>query len=143
MIREIWMKMVNTNYNSTHDMINKLQCLKGKTKLNFIKNIRKYYDEMIISTFKYEEDSFSKNAQGISKNYHEVLLLLIFLLTKPQVKDMNIKCYDFYYTVIENRDEKEIVNDKNENNENDDNNFNDIIIPNHSISIEPREAILR
>ena len=27
------MNMVNTNYNSTEDMINKLQELKGKTKL--------------------------------------------------------------------------------------------------------------
>ena len=32
-IRETWMNMVNTNYNSTEDMINKLQELKGKTKL--------------------------------------------------------------------------------------------------------------
>ena len=32
-IREIWMNMVNTKYNSTEDMINKLQQLKGKTKL--------------------------------------------------------------------------------------------------------------
>ena len=31
-IREIWMNMVNTTYNSTEDMINKLQQLKGKTK---------------------------------------------------------------------------------------------------------------
>ena len=35
-IRELWMKMVNTNYNSTEDMINKLQQLKGKTKLKFL-----------------------------------------------------------------------------------------------------------
>ena len=28
-IREIWMNMVNTNYNSTEDMIYKLQQLKG------------------------------------------------------------------------------------------------------------------
>ena len=34
-IREIWMNMVNTTYISTKDMINKLQELKGKTKLNF------------------------------------------------------------------------------------------------------------
>ena len=27
--------MVNTNYNSTDDLINKLQSLKGKTKLKF------------------------------------------------------------------------------------------------------------
>ena len=33
------MKMVNTNYNSTEDMIKKLQEMKGKTKLKFHKNI--------------------------------------------------------------------------------------------------------
>ena len=32
--REIWMNIVNTNYNSTEDMINKLQELKGKTNKN-------------------------------------------------------------------------------------------------------------
>ena len=30
-IRDIWMNVVNTNYNTTEDMINKLQELKGKT----------------------------------------------------------------------------------------------------------------
>ena len=30
------MDMVNTTYNSTEDMINKLQELKGKTKFNFL-----------------------------------------------------------------------------------------------------------
>ena len=34
-IRDIWMNIVNTNYNTTDDMINKLQQLKGKTKLKF------------------------------------------------------------------------------------------------------------
>ena len=42
-IRDIWMNMVNTNYNSTEDMIDKLQQLKGKTKLKFYKN---FYNEM-------------------------------------------------------------------------------------------------
>ena len=32
-IREIWMNMVNITYNSTQDMIDKLQQLKGKTNL--------------------------------------------------------------------------------------------------------------
>ena len=45
-IREIYINMVNTNYNSTEDMINKLQQLKGKTKLKFYKNISNYYKEM-------------------------------------------------------------------------------------------------
>ena len=36
-IRDIWMNLVNTNYISTEDMTNKLQSLKGKTKLIFLK----------------------------------------------------------------------------------------------------------
>ena len=45
-IREICINMVNTNYNSSEDMIKKLQSLKGKTKLKFYKNISNYYTEM-------------------------------------------------------------------------------------------------
>ena len=45
-IRDIWMNMVNTNYNTTEDMINKLQQLKGKTKIKVYKNINNYYNEM-------------------------------------------------------------------------------------------------
>ena len=40
--------------------------------------------------FKTQEDPFSRNAQGISKIYHEVLLLMKILQTKPQVKNTNI-----------------------------------------------------
>ena len=40
------MNMVNTTYNSTEDMINKLQQLKGKTKVKFYLNISNYYTEM-------------------------------------------------------------------------------------------------
>ena len=36
-IREIFINMVNTTYNSAEDMINKLQSLKSKTNLNFLK----------------------------------------------------------------------------------------------------------
>ena len=56
-----------------------------------------------------------------------------FLQTKHSVKSMNINYYDFYYTVIKNRNEKEIVIDKYENNENDYNSFDDFITPNHYI----------
>ena len=86
--------MVNTTYNSTEDMINKLQSLKGKTKLKFYKNISNCYDEMKRTNFQTQEDPFSKNPQGISKIYHEVLLLMNFLQTKLQVKNMNINYYD-------------------------------------------------
>ena len=47
-IRDILINMVNTNYNSTEELINKLQSLKGKTKLKFYKNISDYYDSMNI-----------------------------------------------------------------------------------------------
>ena len=142
-IREIWINMVNTTYNSTEDMINKLQNLKGKTKLKFYKNISNYYDEMKYKNFQtQEEDPFAKNAQGISKIYPEVILLMIFSQNKPQGKNMNINYYDLYYTVIKTRDENEVVDDKYENKENDYINFNDII-PIHYVGIKPRETILR
>ena len=41
--------------------------------------------------FQFEEDHFSKNVQGFGKIYHEVLLLMKVLQTKPQVENMNIK----------------------------------------------------
>ena len=85
------------------------------------------------------EDLFAKIAQSISKIYHEVLLLLKCLQMKPQVKSMNINYYDLYYTVIKNRDEKEIVDYQYEN---DFINFSDFI-RNHNISIKPRETTLR
>ena len=125
-------------------MINKLQSLKGKTKLNFYKNISNYYVEMKKRNFKNQnQHPFSKNAQGISKIYHEVLLLKKFLQTKPQVKNMNINYYDLYYTVIKTRDENRDIDNQYEIDDNDYINFNDIITPNHYIGIKPRETILR
>ena len=38
--------MDNTTYNSTEDITDKLQTLKGKTKLKLYKNLSQYYDEM-------------------------------------------------------------------------------------------------
>ena len=52
-IRDIYINMVNTTYNSTKEMINKLQRLKGKTKLKFYKNISNYYKEMKKKIFKH------------------------------------------------------------------------------------------
>ena len=77
-------------------MINKIQDLKGKTKLKFCKNINNYYNEMKNENFQTQEYPFAKNAQGISKIYHEVLLLMKFLQTKPEFKNMNIKYYDLF-----------------------------------------------
>ena len=79
------MKMVNTTYSSTEDMINELQELKGKTKIKFYKKISKYCDNLNI---RMDEDPCAKNAQGISKIYHDVLLLIKFLQTKRQVKNI-------------------------------------------------------
>ena len=87
------MNMVNTTYNSTEDMIIKLQQLEDKTKIKFYEILTNYYDNIKI---RIDEDSFARNAQGISKNHHEVLFLRKFLQTKPHVKKMNIKFYDLY-----------------------------------------------
>ena len=118
-IREIYINMVNTNYDSIEDMINKLQQLKGKIKLKFYKNIINYYVQMKNKNFQTQEDPFAKNSQGISKLYHEVLLLMKFLQTKPQIKNMNINYFDLYYTVIKTRDENKDIDNQYENGEND------------------------
>ena len=88
------------------------------------------------------QDPFAKNAQGISKIYHEVLLLMKILQTKPQIKNININYYDLYYSVIKVRDENRDIDNQYENDENDYIDFSDIV-PNHNISIKPRETILR
>ena len=135
--------MVNTDYNSTEEWNKKLQELKGKTKLKFFKNINNYYNEMKNKNFQtHHEDPFSKNAQGISKIYHDVLLLMKFLQTKPQVKNMNINYFDLYNTVIKVRDENKDIDNQYETDENDFNNFNDIA-PNHYIGIKKKNEILK
>ena len=55
-IRQIWIKIVNTKFNSTEEMVNNLQQLKGKTKLKLYKNISEYYDDMNI---RFDEDPFA------------------------------------------------------------------------------------
>ena len=77
-------------------MINMLQQLKRKTKLKVYENSSNYYDKINVRNFRYREDPFSKNPQGLSKIYYEVLLSLKLLQIEPQVKNMNIKFYDFY-----------------------------------------------
>ena len=96
-----------------------------------------------VKNFQFEEDPFSKDPRGIKKIYHEVLILMILLQTKPRVKDENINYYDFYYTIIENRGDKETVNNKNEDNKNDYFFNEDFIIPNHNISSKPLETMLK
>ena len=106
------MNMVNTTYTSTEDMINKLQQLKVKTKIKFYRNISDYGIEMKNRIFHTQQDPFSKNPQGVSKIYHEVLLLMKCLQTKPQVKDMTINYYDLYYTVIKLRDKNKDIDNQ-------------------------------
>ena len=112
-------------------MIDKIQQLKGKTKLKIYKNIINYYTEMKNKNFQTQQDPFARNAQGISKIYREVLLLMKFLQTKPQTKNMNINYYDLYYTVIKTRDENKHIDNQYEND------YNDFITPNHYIGIKP------
>ena len=131
------MNMAKTKYNSTEDLIDKLKQLK------FYKNIIHYYNEMKHNFQTHQQDTFAKSAQGISKIYHEVLLLMKFLQTKPQVGNNNIKYYDLYYTVIRIRDEDKDIDNQYEDDDNDYNNFNDFITPNHYIGIKPRETILK
>ena len=99
------MNMVDATYTSTEDMIIKiikLQGLKGKTKLKLFKNLSNYYDNM---NMRFDEDPFARNAEGISKIYHEVQLLNEFLRTKSQIKSMNKIYYGLYCTVIKKRRE--------------------------------------
>ena len=142
-IGEIWMNMVNTNYNSTKDMINKLQQFKGKTKMIFLKNIGSFYHETKKKTFQTQQDPFAKNAQGTNKIYRAVFSLLKFLQTKPQIKNMNIKNYDFYYSVFRIRDENKDIDNQYEDDKNDYIIFNDNITPNHYNGNKPRETILK
>ena len=53
---------------------------------------------------------------------------------------MNNENYDLYYTVIKNRDDKEVVNDEYENAYI---NFKDIITPNHYNGIQNDNELLR
>ena len=140
-IRDIWMNMVDTNYDTTEDMNDKVQQIKGQTKLKFFKKINNYYNEMKNKNNQTNyEDFFSRSAQGISKIHHEVIMLMKFLQTKPQVKNMNINYYDLCFTVIRTRDENWDIDSLYEN---DYISFKDFIIPNHYIGRKNDKEILR
>ena len=66
-----------------------------------------------------------------------------FLQTKPQVKNMNIKYYDLYYSVIRIRDENKDIDNQYENDDNDYNNYEDFISPNHYVGIKKNKEILK
>ena len=61
------MNMVNTTYNSTEGMINKIQSLKGKTKLKFCRNVNNYYNEMKQKNFQTQENCFLKQLKVLLK----------------------------------------------------------------------------
>ena len=63
---------------------------------------------MKVRNCKFEEDPFSKNVQGVGKIYHEILLSMKVLHTKPQIKNVKIIQIDFYYTVKKNRMTKKL-----------------------------------
>ena len=90
--------------------------------------------------FQIQQDTFSKNVHGISKIYHEVLLLMKFLQTKPQVKNINVNYFDLFYTVIKTRDENMDIDIQYENDENDYINFIDIV-PKHYVGISTNEIL--
>ena len=93
--------------------------------------------------FQTQQDLFAKNAQGINKIYHEAFLLLKFLQTKPQGKNMNFNYYDIYYTVINVRDENKDIDNQYENDYKDYINFNDIITPKQYIGIKKNNEKLK
>ena len=139
-IREIYVNIANL---SLDNVIEKLQQIKGRIKLKIYKNISDFYKEMknkILQSNKI--DPFSKNAKGIGKTYHEVLLLLEFLQTKPDKKNMNINYIDLYYTVIKTRNENKDIDNQYEGDYHEYIDINDFIItPNHHIGIKPRDTL--
>ena len=89
--------------------------------------------------FQTQQDPFSRNAKGFSRIYLEVILLMKFLQTKPQVKDKNVNYFDLYYTVIKTRDKNKDIDIQFKNDDNDYISLNDVIIPNHYVVMKNRE----
>ena len=50
--------------------------------------------------FQFEQDPFSKKAEGTAEVHHEAILLIKFVYTEPRFGKMNINYYDLHYTVI-------------------------------------------
>ena len=67
------MNLVNTNYNSTEDMIDKLQQLNGKTKLKFYKNISIYYNDVKNKNFQTQQDPFAKDDNIDYNNFNDFI----------------------------------------------------------------------
>ena len=87
--------------------------------------------------------NFQTQKDPFSKIYHEVLLLMKFFQTKPQIKNTNIHYFVLYYTVIKVRDENRDINKQYENDDKEFINCNDFITPNYYIGIKKNDEILR
>ena len=139
--------MVITPYNSTEDMTSKLQEIKGKLTLKFYENKRNYCHEMNIrrqnGNFQFGKNLFSESVKSNSKFYYEVLLIMIFLQTKPNIKKMHNNYYDLYYTVIKNRKDNVEEQDIIRVDEIDYISFENSITPNHYIGRKNDNSILR
>ena len=81
-------------------MIDKLQILKGKSKLKVYQIISIYYNEMTYrrrsNTLQFEGVPFANRAEGISKICHGVLSIMKFVQTKPQDKSMKNNYFALY-----------------------------------------------
>ena len=75
--------MANTTYKTTQDTINKLQCLKSKTKLKFYQDISNYSDEMNI-----------RRQSGFS-NLKKILLVKMFKVFEKFIR--KYCCYGNFY----------------------------------------------
>ena len=104
--------MSQTKYKSYQEMIDKLQLLKGKTKLKFRQNYSNIYSEMqwkrSNNNFQFE-DRFARNRKKkvLMLIMLEAIMLLKFFQTKPYLKNENIDYFDMYYVIILNKLEKE------------------------------------
>ena len=83
--------------------------------MKFHQGFNNFHDELNYlrqsGSFKFEEDNFSKIAQGIALIMRECLLLLKRLQTESEIKFKKTKYSDLYYTVSEiylTREENEI-----------------------------------
>ena len=57
--------------------------------------------------FQTEEGHFAQTAQAIRKSFHEVLLVMKILETKPHVESIYLNYYDLYCSVNKSLVEKE------------------------------------
>ena len=86
--------MVIKTYNPPQDKIDKIQILKGKSKINMSQKKSNNYNEMNYrrqsNTFQVEQDQFAEKFEGIGEIYHDILFLMKVQPTEPQAKSKNI-----------------------------------------------------